>query len=258
MSQAPILTIIVPNYKTPDLTKLCMRSLRKYTDCSRVKIIAVDNDSNDGSLEYLRSLKWITLIERKHDGESGVEMHAKALDMIMEMVDTPLVLVIHTDTIMISDQWLDFMLSKIYADERIAGVGSWKLETVSPLKLFFKKFETEIRRLLGRRILDREHYFRSHCAMYKSDCVRETNGFYDNKSAGVTMFRILREKGYLLPFIESEELSRYIRHLNHATAILNPTVQARKSANPEKLKQLQKELAKLNADKILEDDSLDL
>ena len=258
MMAEPILTIIVPNYKTPELTKLCMRSLRKYTDCSRVKVVAVDNDSNDASVEYLRSLKWITLIERKTDGENGPQMHAKALDMVMETVDTPLVLVIHTDTIMISDQWLDFMLKKIYADERIAGIGSWKLEKVSPIKLFFKKIETQIRRLLGRRILDREHYFRSHCAMYKSDCVRMTNGFHDNNSAGVTMFQILREKGYLLPFIESEELSGYVRHLNHATMILNPTSQSRKSSNPKKLKQLHKELKKLNADKVLADDTLDL
>lgn len=257
MPDSPILTIIVPNYKTPELTKLCMRSLRKYTDCSRVKVIAVDNDSKDASVEYLRSLPWITLIERKTDGENGPEMHAKSLDMIMAMVDTPLVLVIHTDTIMISDQWLDFMLSKINADERIAGVGSWKLEKVSRVKLFFKKIETMIRKMLGRHILDREHYFRSHCAMYKSDCVRLTNGFYDNESAGVTMFKILKEKGYLLPFIESEELSCYLRHLNHATMILNPTSQSRKSSDPKKLRQLQNELKKLNTDEILADDSLD-
>lgn len=258
MADSKLLTIIVPNYKTPDLTRLCLRSIRKYTDCSRVKVIAVDNDSQDESVEYLRSLKWITLVERKTTGESGPEMHARALDMIMEMVDTPLVLVIHTDTIMISDKWLDFMLAKIHADERIAGVGSWKLEVVSPVKLFFKKIETQIRKMLGRKILDRERYFRSHCALYKSECVRQTNGFYDNNSAGVTMFAILREKGYKLPFIESEELSRYLRHLNHATMILNPSSQSRKSSNPKKLRLLQKELAKLHADQILADDSLDL
>ena len=257
MAENALLTIIVPNYKTPELTKLCLRSIRKYTDCSKVKVVAVDNDSQDASVEYLRSLKWITLIERKTTGESGPAMHAKALDMVMQTVDTPLVLVIHTDTIVISDQWLDFLLGKIYADEKIAGVGSWKLEKISPVKIFFKKIETGIRRMLGRQILDREHYFRSHCAMYKSDCVRETNGFHDNESAGVTMFRILREKGYKLPFIESEELCRYLRHLNHATMILNPTSESRKSANPKKRMKLEKELKKLNADKILADDSLD-
>ena len=61
----PILSILIINYKTPDLTKLCLRLLRKHTDLSKVKIIVVDNDSADESLEYLRKLSWITLIERK-------------------------------------------------------------------------------------------------------------------------------------------------------------------------------------------------
>lgn len=254
----PVLTIIIPNYKTPDLTKLCLRSLRKYTDCSRVKVLAIDNDSNDESVEYLRSLKWITLLERKTHGEEGFEMHAKALDMAMEHVDTELVLVIHTDTIMISNQWLDFLLNKVYASPNIAGVGSWKLETMSPVKCFFKRIETSIRRAMGRKILDREHYFRSHCALYKTDAVRQTNGFYDNNSAGVTMFPMLREKGYDLPFIESEEMCGYIRHLNHATVILNPSADSRKSSKPSKLRKLNAELKKLKAHEILNDSSLDL
>ena len=126
-----------------------------------------------------------------------------------------------------------------------------------PVKVFFKRIETFIRRLLGRKILDREHYFRSHCALYKSDAVRQTNGFYDNESAGVRMFAMLRDKGYKLPFIESEELTKYMRHLNHATMILHPSSLSRKSSNPEKLRKLNKELEKLHAREILADDSLD-
>ncbi len=257
MAENPIMTVIVPNYKTLDLTKLCLRSLRKYTDCSRIKVLVIDNDSADDSIEYLRTLKWITLIERKTAGESEPEMHAKALDMAMEMVDTEFVLVIHTDTLMISDQWLDFLLDKINAAPDIAGVGSWKLEFVPPVKLFFKRIETFIRRILGRKILDREHYFRSHCALYKSDAVRRTKGFYDNESAGVSMFAILKEQGYSLPFISSEELVRYVRHLNHATMILHPAKESRKSAKTRKLRQLNAELKKLHAEEILADSSLD-
>ena len=71
------------------------------------------------------------------------------------------------------------------------------------------------------------------------------------------MFRILREKGYDLPFIDSVELAQYMRHLNHATMILNPTAESRKSARPEKVAKLKKELEKLHAQEILNDDSLD-
>ena len=258
MADKPEMTIIVPNYKTPELTKICLRSLRKYTDCSRVKVVVIDNDSNDESLEYLRSLKWITLMERKTGNEGCAAMHAKALDMVMETVDTPLVLVMHTDTIIIHENWLDFLLKKIYASPDIAGVGSWKLETVPPVKAFFKRIETWIRRvILKKKILDRKHYFRSHCALYKSSAVRETKGFFDNESACLSMFRILSDKGYKLPFIESEELSTYIRHLNHATSILNPSAESRKSADPRQLKKLQKQMRKMRINELLKDSSLD-
>ena len=256
MSNAEV-SIIVPNYKTPYLTKLCLRSLRKYTDCSKIKVIAIDNKSDDESVEYLRSLPWITLIERDPGSEAAAVMHAKALDQAMEQVDTPYVLVIHTDTIVVHDQWLEFLLKKIKQDENIAAVGSWKLETVPPLKAIFKRIETRIRRALGRKILDRAHYFRSHCALYKSDAVRQTRGFYDNESAGISLFNMLKEKNYTLPFIESEELCKYMLHLNHATLILNPAGEGHKTSQPSMRRKLEKKIRSLDADAIMQDDSLD-
>ena len=60
MSNAEV-SIIIPNYKTPFLTKLCLRSLRKYTDCSKIKVIAIDNKSDDESVEYLLRKNGINL-----------------------------------------------------------------------------------------------------------------------------------------------------------------------------------------------------
>ena len=97
MSTSAAVTIIIPNYKTLELTKLCLRSLRKHTDCSKIKVLVVDNNSNDESVEYLRKLKWITLLERDTTGENGPLMHAKALDMAMEHVDTEYVIKAFTE-----------------------------------------------------------------------------------------------------------------------------------------------------------------
>ena len=99
-SQGPELTILIPHYKTLELSKLCLRSIKLFTDLDKVKVIVIDNDSNDQSLEYLRSINWIKLIERKDIAdESPAKMHAKALDLGMEHVKTKYVLSIHTDTI---------------------------------------------------------------------------------------------------------------------------------------------------------------
>lgn len=253
----PLVSIIIPNYKTPYLTKLCLRSLRKYTDCSKIKVLAVDNNSNDESSEYLRSLEWITLIERNPENESGPLMHIRALEEAMERVDTPYVLIIHTDTIVISPRWLDFLLEKVTSRENIAGVGSWKLERIHPVKAFFKRIETRIRRMLGRKIIDREHYFRSHCALYKTSAVHETAGFGDGEGVGIGMFRTLAAKGYELPFIEAGELCRYILHLNHATMILNPRENDRKTGSVSMRRKLENKIRDLKADEIMQDDSLD-
>ncbi len=94
------------------------------------KVIVMDNDSQDDSLDYLRTLPWIELIERKAiPGETPVQSHSRALDMALEQVDTPYVLSIHTDTLIKNPKWLEFLISQMEDDPTIAGVGSWKLES---------------------------------------------------------------------------------------------------------------------------------
>ena len=218
-------TIIIPNYKTPILTRLCLRSLRKFTDLTQAKIIVVDNDSADASLEYLKQLKWITLIERQTAGENGPEMHARALDAALETVDTPFFTVMHTDTIVRSEKWLDFLLGKFDGAPKLAGVGSWKLERVSRAKMIGQKIEGFVRELFTRRRrAPEERYLRSHCAVYRTELVKKfTHGFDDRETAGKSLHRMLVAAGFEMLFLESAELGQYVDHLNHATMILNST-----------------------------------
>ena len=58
---SPLVTVLVPNYRTPELTRLCLRLLRKHTPPGRIRVIAIDNDSGDDSLDYLRSQLTIEL-----------------------------------------------------------------------------------------------------------------------------------------------------------------------------------------------------
>ena len=252
----PLITAIIPNYKTPELTRICLRALVKYSDLDELRVIVVDNHSNDESVRYLRSLKWIRLIERDTAGESGPEMHAKALDLAMREVTTDFVLVMHTDTIVLRRDWLHFLFGHL--DAKSGGVGSWKLESVSPWKAAGKKIENAVRRLLGRKILDREHYFRSHLALYRTEAVRRTTGFFDGETAGMRLFQQIREQGYDMPFIPSEDLQKYVCHLNHATMILNPREGDRKTASPAARRALKRKLDRLGIGSLLNDESLDL
>ena len=105
-------TILVPNYKTLEITKICMRLLRKYTNFDQVEVIAIDNNSQDASVEYLRSLPWIKLIERMPEADDTVPLsHSRALDLALAQVNTPYVLSIHTDTFVKRANWLDLLLN---------------------------------------------------------------------------------------------------------------------------------------------------
>ena len=224
-------TIIIPNYKTPLLTKLCLRSLRKFTDPGKAKVVVVDNDSADESLEYLRRLRWITLIERKTTGENGPVMHARALDEALAAVDTPFFAVMHTDTIVLREDWLDFLLGHFAHAPKLAVVGSWKLEHVSRAKVIGQKLENFLRGIFSRRRrAPEERYLRSHCAVYRTRPVRElTHGFDDGETAGKSLHRMLVAAGFEMRFLESAVLGKYVAHLNHATMILNPSGSGRTS-----------------------------
>ena len=266
----PQVTILIPNYKTLELTKLCLRLIRKHTDKNLAKIVVIDNDSRDESLAYLRTLKWIELIERQQiPGESPALSHSRALDLALEKVTTPYVLSIHTDTLVRNQDWLPFLLSQIQKSHMIAGVGSWKLESKPGWKNALKAVERIYQRIYYRITdkknhalegLDHNHfYLRSHCALYRTSLLKDFNtGFSDGEEvAGKAMHRKLIAKGYDMQFIKSDILLKYMDHINHATTVLNPSLSRNQKSVAKGLNRIQKSLDGFNAQTILQDNSLD-
>lgn len=255
----PLLTAIIPNYKTPELTEICMNLLRRNSDLSKLRVIVVDNDSRDESLSYLESLDWITLIKREDvSSESGPEMHCKALDTAVQQVNTPFFMVMHTDTFMVDEKWLDYLIGE-FDDEMVAGVGSWKLENPpGVLKKLFQRIEGFFRVVRGinkHKKTERPRFLRSHCAVYRTELFRKyTNGFQDVGTAGEAVHHKLESAGYKMKFLDSWDLGKYIRHLNHATMILNPRPGDRKTSRKSARKRIAKELGfsgyrELNSDR---------
>ena len=226
-------TILIPHYKTLELTKLCLAKLKKNTDLRVARIIVIDNGSKDESTDYLKSVEWIDLIIRDDTSmELGEVAHAKALDLAMKSVDTEYVLSIHTDTFAKRKDWLEYLMSKFDSQE-IGGVGSWKLEDKSWHRKKAKQLERWWQLNIWYPLLRKGeghieglgknyYYLRSHCAIYKTDAINNVNGkFYDSgETAGKVLHRKLEENGYRMVFLPSEELSDYVVHLNHATVIL--------------------------------------
>lgn len=263
-------TILIPNFKTPEITRICLRLLRQHTDFSRAHVIAIDNDSRDASLDYLRTIKWIELIERPAQADDTPALsHARALDLALRRVKTPFVLSIHTDTFVRRSDWLDILLAPFAEDEKLAGVGSWKLETKTWLQRLGRRIEGSWKiaqhRLTGRRSYRAErfddslHYLRSHCAMYRSEVIRALGtGFSDGgEVAGSIMHRKMVAAGYRMRFLESEQLGQYVDHLNHATMVLNPELGSSASMIRSGKKRVGNKLRGIDADAILANDALD-
>ncbi|WP_124552936.1 glycosyltransferase family 2 protein [Methylophilus methylotrophus] len=270
MAKEKKVTILVPNYKTPEITKICLRLLRKFTDFSQVEVVVIDNNSQDASLEYLRGLSWIKLVERQPAPDDTVPLsHSRALDLALAEVKTPFVLSIHTDTFVKRSDWLDVLLKPFDGQPALAGVGSWKLESKTALQRWGIQFEQCWKKALHQcfgyrgynpyRLDQSKYYLRSHCAMYRTDVIRALNTSFSDgdQTAGKVMHEKMVAAGYQMLFLDSLQLGEYVDHLNHATLIFNPQLGTSDKNMREGTKRINAKLRGIDGEAILADSRLD-
>ena len=167
-----------------------------------VKVIVVDNASQDGaSLEYLRSVDWIRLIERTGKLGSGSDAHRQAVELGFEAARAPYVLTIHTDTIPVRPDWLEYHLAPMLADETLAAVGTDKLVMRSPFQEWLRGMEDLVtwwKRFRRTRTQNRQPYIRSHCALYRRSVLEQHQIKYNDDptlTAGQGIQRALERQG---------------------------------------------------------------
>jgi len=253
-------TILVPHYKTLELTQLCLGLIKKYTDLSKAKVVVIDNDSQDESTEWLRTVDWIDLIERPAvPGQAPVLAHSQALDLALDCVETPYVLSIHTDTLMKRHDWLPFLLDQISTNDNIAGVGSWKLEDKPLHRRIAKKVERIVQLAFYRLIGKQQHaiqgvgknyyYLRSHCALYRTDLLRKYNLHFSDGDmvAGKALHKGLVDAGHDMIFLPSDILLPYLDHVNHATVVLNPHLSREQKNADKKMRRVKATLERMKA-----------
>jgi len=269
MSQ-PLVTIVVPNYKTLELTKLCLRLLRKYTDPKKAEVLVIDNDSQDESTDYLRQLQWIKLLERKiAPNKRGFIAHGHALDLALEHTTTPYYLSIHTDTLVKNSQWLDYLLSHIENQPNVAGVGSWKLENRPWQRRLAKAIERKIQIACYTLTNKQDHniegfgknfyYLRTHCALFRTDLIRQYQLTFsaEEQSPGKILNKSLLDNHHELVFLPSKQLRNYLEHVDGATLVLNPQLGLNRKAITRGQKRIKRALDMFDAERILVDTRLD-
>jgi glycosyltransferase involved in cell wall biosynthesis len=226
-------TICVVNYKTLDFTRLCLRSLRKFTSYP-CEVIVVDNDSQDESLEYLKSLGWIRLIERRSlpNEPGGGYAHAAGLDLGLANCNTEFFVSMHSDTFVQKQNWLTDLISYFDDDENVACVGSGKIELTARWRILLKK-ATDLRTFKRKIIREQDpvgkfrYYNRTICCLYRTDVLRrEKLSFLMGRDMGLTggkkLYFELVDRGYKTVELLPTEMGRFVLHLAHATQVVNP------------------------------------
>jgi GT2 family glycosyltransferase len=266
----PRVTLCVVNYKTLDLTRLCLRSIRKYTH-SPYEVVVVDNDSQDASTEYLRSLKWIRLIERKDktNDSSGGYAHAAALDMAMQQTQTDFFASLHSDTFVHRDNWLGDLMAFFENNPKIACVGADKVELTADWQVWLKKmtdFKSLQRKILpSPDPLGRHRYYnRTVCCIYRTEILKKEGlSFLMDREKGLTvgkkLYFELVDRGYRTVELSDRFMRPYLYHLAHATQVVNPGEFRLKKRTVGKISRLiGKVMQSQQVQDILEDHSLDL
>ena len=264
----PKATICIVNYKTEDFIRLCLRSIRKFTRYP-YEVMVIDNNSADGSLEYLRSLKWIRLIERDTQNDiGGGQAHAAALDMGLTNCKKEFFMSMHSDTFVHKAGWLEELVGYFDNDETVACVGSGKVELEAKWRTILKRstdFRTFRRKLL--RTPDplgiHRYYNRTICCLYRTDVVRrECLSFIMDREKGLTagkkLYFELVDRGYKTVELPCSIMSGYLFHPAHATQVINPEeFKLRKKTMRKGNRLVNKIMSSESVQRVMADDSLD-
>ena len=262
-------TICIINYKTLDFTRLCLRSIRKFTKYP-YEVLVVDNDSKDESLEYLRSLSWIRLVERpaKPDEPGGGFAHGAGLDLGLENCHTEFFISMHSDTFVRKDNWLADLIGYFGSDEKVACVGSGKIELTPQWRILLKQ-ATDLRTFKRKLLREPDplgkyrYYNRTICSLYRTEILRRENlSFLMDREKGLTggkkLYFELVDRGYPTVELPPRVMGRYVIHLAHATQVVNPQEFSLRRKTIRKCHRLvNKIMSSEMIGQIMEDDSLD-
>ena len=114
----PDTSIIILTYNNLSYNKLCIDSIRKYTEKGTYEIIIVDNNSTDGTVEWLKEQDDLKIIFNDNNQgfprgcNQGIEIANKENDIVL----------LNNDTV-VTPNWLTNVKKCLYSDELIGVVG---------------------------------------------------------------------------------------------------------------------------------------
>lgn len=229
---SPLITLCIPHWQVRGMMSICLRSIRKHSRKYNLEVLVVDNGSKDDSLDYLRSLKWIRLLERPEENFTNWPNNVfTAWDFGIRHATGDYFVTMHSDVFVKRDDWLDPFLREIEVSSQVAASGAWKLNLEPAWYTWQKRVlgstVATMKRLAGRnaRSSFREgHYPRDYCAMYRRDVILKHGLTFvpgiESITGGYTIAKQLWNAGYETRMIPLTEMAERIVHVAHGTAAL--------------------------------------
>jgi hypothetical protein len=231
----PKITICIPHWQVKRYITLCLRSIRKYSKEYDIQVIVVDNGSKDESLEYLRSLNWILLLERPDEVHTNWPHNVfTAWDYGLLHAEGDYYITMHSDVFVRANKWMDPLLREISQGPQVAASGSWKLHIEHPVYAFQKRVTgfaiKKIKQVLGlRENVEWKigHYPRDYCAMYRRDVILKNNLQFTPikgldpalaSGGGYSIATQLWNTGYETRMVPVDEMRSKVAHIAHGTA----------------------------------------
>ncbi len=231
-SQPPAnFSLVLVNYKTADITRMCLELLREHVQAQRIPVWVVDNDSADASLDYLRSLDWINLIERPSPGkEAGHIAHGKALDLALAKVETDYLFLLHTDTFVYDKEVFSMMMRECAKSPDMAAVGcveqlnrgllrdTWRLTS-----RFCKHHIRRAKLHLGMRSKQprpyKETHLKSFCTLWNARLMKSLGLHFcmDDQVPGYALQDRMSGLGYGIKFLSPRKIFSYLDHIQAGT-----------------------------------------
>ena len=110
-------SIIILTYNQLDFTKACIASIRKYTPKGTCEIIVVDNQSTDGTVDWLKAQPDIKIALNDHNAG-----FPRGCNQGIELAKGEEIMLLNNDVV-VTPNWLDQLLAALNSEASIGAVG---------------------------------------------------------------------------------------------------------------------------------------
>jgi len=119
----PLLTILTVNYNTSDFIEVMLHAFTRLTT-NPYKVIICDNGSDDRHLLHLARVAQahsnVVVVFRKQSAPGSIG-HGEAMDLLLDMVDTPYFVTMDADASFLIKGWDELLLSRLQGNVKAVG-----------------------------------------------------------------------------------------------------------------------------------------